>query len=305
MDRREGRPPQIPAWAETTRRHAIEQSVPRQRQVVSHAWLDEPWDDLVRNRPGEGLLREAARRRRDGGSDHAWRVGADGEDTVATALRALVRPRGRPGLLRRSTPPSPWRVLHSVKIGAAAVADIDHIVFGPIGVLVVNAKQLDPRYRITIKNGEVHSGKFPTDFLRKADEDARRASSLIATALGAMVARRARHDLPDDWDLARHHETVESLAERSSAVSRPGSRLPVLSAVVFVGSGSVEQQPSPVLVTRASTLVQALLQRPRLLTNAEVLVLHEVARRSTTWTRDVPLSGGGSRSGGGTSLLRF
>ena len=175
-----------------------------------------------------------------------------------------------------------------MKVGAAAVADIDHVVVGPPGVVVVNTKQLDPRYRVTIKNGEIRNGRFPTDFTRKAAEDAQRASWLISSALSAMVDRRARGDLPEGWDLTPHHETVERLAERGSAEPRTGSRLPVLSAVVFVGSGSVEQQSWPVVVARATNLRQVLLERPGVLTEAEALVLHHVARRSTTWTRKPP-----------------
>ena len=44
--------------------------------------------------------------------------------------------------------PSAWSILHGVKVGSRAVADIDHVLVGPPGLIVINTKKLDPRYPV-------------------------------------------------------------------------------------------------------------------------------------------------------------
>ena len=127
-----------------------------------------PGRDLAKNLPGYGLLREASRRRRDGEADLSWRVGADGEDIVASTLRALTHPRRPLWPLFKAAPTARWRVLHGVQVGPAAVADLDHVLVGPPGIVVINTKHLDPRHRITIRAGEIYRGRIKTDFVEKA-----------------------------------------------------------------------------------------------------------------------------------------
>jgi hypothetical protein len=94
---------------------------------------DEGWFDLAANVPGQAVralaeselaaMRERSRlgtaiaRVFDMKTDErAWRVGADGEETVGARLDKL----GKYG----------WHVLHSVPVGTRG-SDIDHVVIGP------------------------------------------------------------------------------------------------------------------------------------------------------------------------------
>lgn len=106
-------------------------------RVAGSAWHGGP-DDLAGNAPGIGVSYEAARRlHTDGtGADHSWRLGADGEITVAAVLSALTEP-SRLDRLRRRAPA--WRVLHSVPVGTGR-GDIDHVLIGPPGVVTINTK---------------------------------------------------------------------------------------------------------------------------------------------------------------------
>ncbi|MDD7920144.1 nuclease-related domain-containing protein [Actinomycetospora callitridis] len=284
----------VPAWAERARREAFSRSAPPRAAPTSglHRWLDEPWQDLANNLPGAGLLATAAAQRHVGESDLSWRVGADGEDILANALAELTHPRRITRWLRSSANDAPWLVLHGAKIGASARADLDHVLIGPPGVVVINTKKLDPRYRVTIDDGEIHTGRFSTDFVAKASRDAERAWWLLASAAQAVVSRRARGDLPPDWDLSPYWAAVESIAAQASSTHSSSSAAnrwpPTIPALAFVGSGSVEERlPSPV-VARASTICATLRQHRAALDRCHVLALYEIARRSTTWTRDTP-----------------
>lgn len=293
MSQDDDREARVPAWAERARRQALSQPPPQRRSPSElHRWLDEPWLDLASNLPGAGLLSTAAVQRQVGESDLSWRVGADGEDILANALTELTRPRRVTRWLRRSENDAPWLVLHAAKIGASARADLDHVLIGPPGVIVINTKKLDPRYRVTIDDGEIHTGRFSTDFVAKATRDAERASWLLVSAARAIVARRARGDLPSAWDLPSHWAAVESIASGASS-ARPNSGAasrwpPSIPALAFVGSGSVEEQLASPVVARASTICSTLRQHRVALDRGHVLALYEIARRSTTWTRETP-----------------
>jgi len=80
-----------------------------------------------------GLVEEArrdvlaAQRRLDQreAQQRAWAAGAEGERRTAAALLAL---------------PTPWRVLHDVRWPGRPRANLDHVVVGPGGVVVVDSK---------------------------------------------------------------------------------------------------------------------------------------------------------------------
>jgi hypothetical protein len=283
----------VPAWAEVARRQAFSRPAPQRPSPgrERHRWLDEPWQDLASNLPGAGLLSTAAVQRQVGESDLSWRVGADGEDVLANALTELTHPRRVARWLRRGENDAPWLVLHGAKIGASARADLDHVLIGPPGVIVINTKKLDPRYRVTIDDGEIYTGRFSTDFVAKASRDAERAWWLLASAAQAVVARRVRGDLPPDWDLSPHWVAVESVAAQArSAPPSSGAANrwpPTIPALAFVGSGSVEERAASPVVARASTICRALREHRVALDKSQVLAIYELARRSTTWTRDV------------------
>ena len=290
-DDQEGR---VLAWAERARRDAFSRPAPPRSAPAFglHCWLDEPWQDLANNLPGAGLLLTAAAQRHVGESDPSWRVGADGEDIVANSLAELTHPRRITRWLRSSANDAPWLVLHGAKIGASARADLDHVLIGPPGVVVINTKKLDPRYRVTIDDGQIFTGRFSTDFVARVSRGAERAWWLLASAAQAVVARRARGDLPPDWDLSPHWAAVESVAARASRArtsSGDANRWPpTIPALAFVGSGSVEERAASPVVARASTICRALREHRVALDKSQVLAFFEIARRSTTWTRDAP-----------------
>jgi hypothetical protein len=104
--------------------------------------LPAPWTDLALNVPGQAARAQAeveltaAREHSRVGSflarafdvktdERAWRVGADGEETVGARLEKL-RKHG-------------WHVLHAVPVGDRG-ADIDHLIIGPGGVWTINTK---------------------------------------------------------------------------------------------------------------------------------------------------------------------
>lgn len=282
----------VPAWAERARRQAFSRPEPPRYAPASglHRWLDEPWQDLAANIAGLGLLKTAAMQRESGEADVSWRVGAMGEDVVANALTELTRPSRFSRWFQQSGNDAPWLVLHGPKVGASARADLDHVLIGSAGVVVINTKKLDPRYRVTLQDGEIYTGRFSTDFIAKATRDAERARWLLASAAQAVVARRTYGDLPASWDLSTHWAAVDSVASANEASPGPGLARwpPVIPALVFVGSGSVEERASSPVVARASTICRTLRQYRDVLEKSQVLALYEIARRSTTWTRDTP-----------------
>jgi len=103
--------------------------------------------------------------------EHAWRVGAKGEEKVANELAKL----------------SPaWRVLHAVEVGQHG-SDIDHIVIGPPGVITLNAKR-HPRGKAWVGERMVMVNGQKTDYLRNSRFEAQRAARLLSAACGRPVA---------------------------------------------------------------------------------------------------------------------
>lgn len=143
---------------------------------------------------------------------------------------------------------------------------------------------------MTLQDSEICTGRFSTDFIAKATHDAERARWLPASAAQAVVARRTSGDLPPGWDLTPHWAAVEGLARANDASPAPDRARwpPVVPALAFVGSGSVEERASSPIVARASTICRTLRQHSNVLDKSQVLALYEIARRSTIWTRDVP-----------------
>lgn len=80
-----------------------------------------PSCDLARNAPGAGLRGMGAQV--DG---MAWRVGIEGEECMASLLRALEG--------------AGWKMIHSIKLDWPPGGDIDHLAIGPGGVWVINTK---------------------------------------------------------------------------------------------------------------------------------------------------------------------
>ena len=279
----------VPAWAETGRREAVAQALPQQRRAAADRWLDEPWRDLARNLPGYGLIREAAERRRAGESDLSWRIGADGEDIVASTLRLLTHPR-RPGWgRRRPVEPSTWSILHGVKVGSRAVADIDHVLIGPPGLIVINTKKLDPRYPVRIKGREILFRPVPHQL--PGQGRSRRTTGIKADRLGARGDRLPTGPRRPSRGL---EPVTRPASPRRSGVAIPRTRRARRLAPGHSCCGLRRQWRS-----RRATVpgprcayVNALPQCRRTALRAQQLAnsgpLRGRMRRSTTWTRDVP-----------------
>jgi hypothetical protein len=162
-----------------------------------------PWarvelgETLVGRRAG-GLAAERARALREANpfrtrlarvlgvhtDERAWRREANGERVTALWLGRL---------------PEGWHVFHDVPIGERG-ANIDHVVVGPGGVFTVNTKNLTGKLWVGAKSIR-HNG-HPTDFLRKATGEARRASWLLSAALVRPVEVRAvLAILADEWTI--------------------------------------------------------------------------------------------------------
>lgn len=147
-----------------------------------------PWTDLAERRPGQGVREEAATqlaamkerspirtyigRVLDSKTDErAFRVGAEGEETVGVRLEKLID-RG-------------WYVLHSVPVGKGK-SDIDHVLIGPGGVYTINTKK-HPGKSVWVGRHAVLVDGHQTDYLRNSRFEAERASRLLAEQLGHAV----------------------------------------------------------------------------------------------------------------------
>jgi hypothetical protein len=100
--------------------------------------------------------------------ERAWRVGADGEESIGVRLDTL-----------RS---SGWHVLHAVPVGDRG-SDIDHVVIGAGGVYTVNTKN-HPGRRIWVSPHQIRVDGHKVDYLRNSRFEADRARRLITAGLG-------------------------------------------------------------------------------------------------------------------------
>ncbi len=100
--------------------------------------------------------------------ERAWRVGADGEETIGAKLEKLTK-RG-------------WHVLHSVPIGTRG-SDIDHLLIGPGGVWTINTKN-HPGKKITVSKRTVYVDGFSQSYIRNSEFEADRVRALLTSKLG-------------------------------------------------------------------------------------------------------------------------
>jgi hypothetical protein len=163
--------------------------VPPSEPVRAATALPEPvWTDLAGNRPGQAaraqaeVERAALRDRTKVGAflartfdvktdERAWRIGADGEETVGAKLDKLTK--------------HGWHVLHAVPVGNRG-SDIDHVLIGHGGVYTVNTKTYlgksvwVGRYAIKVDGHSV-------PYLRNSRHEAQRAQRLLSAAVGWTV----------------------------------------------------------------------------------------------------------------------
>ncbi|MGC4153820.1 MAG: nuclease-related domain-containing protein [Propionicimonas sp.] len=150
--------------------------------------VEPEWLDLASNRPGQGIREKAeeelaamranskvrtflARALDLKTDERAYRVGADGEETVGARLEKLVR--------------DGWYVLHSVPVGAHD-SDIDHILIGPGGVFTINTKT-HPGGRVWVGQYAIKVNGQSQPYLRNSRFEAKRAAKLLTASVGWSV----------------------------------------------------------------------------------------------------------------------
>lgn len=139
-----------------------------------------------------------------------------------------------------------WRVLHAVPVGTKG-SDIDHVLIGPPGVFTLNAKH-HPHGNVWVYYDAfaVNGQKYP--YIRNSRFEARRASKLLARAVGSAVD--------------------------------------VHGVVVVVGAHrgfTIKHQPNDVRVVGRNQLASWLSKLPRQQSQADVELIYHFARKSATW----------------------
>jgi len=149
------------------------------------------WHDLATHVPGqaarEQAIRELAtmRERTKVGAflarafdmktdERAWRVGANGEETVGSRLEKLTK--------------HGWHVLHAVPVGKRG-SDIDHVVISAGGVYTLNTKN-HPGGRVWVGSRAIRVNGQPVTYLRNSQYEGQRAERLLSEAAGFPVPVR-------------------------------------------------------------------------------------------------------------------
>jgi hypothetical protein len=145
-----------------------------------------PWIDLSTNRAGAEAREQAlalkaqaplktllARALGVHTDERAWRIGADGEEKVATQLAKAAKKDPR------------WRFIHAIPVGDRG-SDIDHLVVGPGGVFTVNAKH-HPGAKIWVGGNTFMVNGNRQPYIRNSRHEATRAAKLLTAATGLTV----------------------------------------------------------------------------------------------------------------------
>lgn len=203
--------------------------------------------DLAANRPGQAVRARAVEEREaqlaahpirsrlarlfDAKTDErAWRVGAEGEESVGRRLDKLVS-RG-------------WRVLHSIPVGERG-SDIDHLLIGPGGVWTVNTKR-HLGARVWLAPHQIRINGHVQPYLRNSRFEAKRTADLLAGALGwtppvrpALVLQLGMladpitvKQAPDDVDVLDARSVPRWFAKQRSALT--GEQVEAVLAVARV-----------------------------------------------------------------------
>ena len=161
-------------------------------------------ETLVGRKPGAGAAQKARELRRahpfsvvrsvlfrQRTDARAWQKGANGERIVGFVLGRL---------------PAGWHVFHDIPVGERG-ANIDHVVVGPAGTFTLNTKNLTGK--VWVGPRSVRHNGYPTDYLRKAVNEADRASRLLTAAAGRHVdVRGALAILADGWTVTEKPSNV-------------------------------------------------------------------------------------------------
>lgn len=166
----------------------------------------------------------------NGNGNGPWRAGENGERLVARELAKLA---------------AGWHVLNAIPLGQRG-ADIDHIVIGPAGVFVLNAKQ-HLGAKIWVAGNQILVNGHRRPYVRNSRHEARRVSRLLTGASGQPVNATG--------------------------------------VVVFVNAGvfTAKSQPTDTHVINRLALLAWLQGLPQRLDAPEVARICDVAHRSSTW----------------------
>jgi mannose-6-phosphate isomerase-like protein (cupin superfamily) len=221
-------------------------------QAVS---LDElmavPWEDLSSHEAGQGARAKAeeelAERRARLGRFRTWAGRVLDVNTDERAWRVGAAAEETVGRELETLRESGWRVLHSVTVGSGS-SDIDHILIGPGGVITVNSKH-HPNANVWVIRNQIRiNGQF-VPYLRNSRHEAARAARILSQSVGFVV--------------------------------------PAVPCLVFrLGNGkiTVKEDPTDVLILRATKAAKAIRSLSGILNLGEIEEVYEAARRSTTWT---------------------
>lgn len=180
-------------------------AAPDHRYFVSMPSAAERCTDLAATRPGAAAreravaLRQAAPVRtfvnRVIGAktdERAWRIGADGEESVAARLGKLGER---------------WKCLHAVPVGDKG-SDIDHVVIGPGGVFTINTKH-HPNATIWVGGDTVLVNGQRQPYVRNSRFEARRAAKFLTSVAGETVTAMGLIALVNIGDLTVKKQPVE------------------------------------------------------------------------------------------------
>lgn len=155
---------------------------PQPQPAASHR----PWIDLATNRPGAAAREQAvsaknaapvrtilARALGVHTDERAWRIGADGEEKVASQLEKAAKRDPR------------WRFVHAIPVGTRG-SDIDHLIIGPGGVFTANAKH-HPQAKIWVGGNTFLVNGTKQPYIRNSRHEAERAGRLLTDVCGFPV----------------------------------------------------------------------------------------------------------------------
>ncbi|HET7475922.1 MAG TPA: nuclease-related domain-containing protein [Dermatophilaceae bacterium] len=146
--------------------------LPAWEDISGHAAGSAVREQALAARDAQGKVRHFLARAFDVKTEErAWRIGAAGEQAVASQLAKLG---------------SEWRVLHSVEVGDRG-SDIDHLLVGPGGVLTVNAKN-HPNANVWVGGDTFMVNGQRVPYIRNSRHEAQRAGRLLTEQVGFPVA---------------------------------------------------------------------------------------------------------------------
>jgi hypothetical protein len=164
---------------------------PMSTELSTPEQVSMPWHDLATHVAGQAARDQALRKlaamkeRTKVGTflarafdmktdERAWRVGANGEETVGGRLEKLTK--------------CGWHVLHAVPVGTRG-SDIDHVVIGPGGVYTVNTRN-HPGGKVWVASRAIRVNGQPVPYLKNSRHEGDRAEQLLSRAVGFPVPVR-------------------------------------------------------------------------------------------------------------------